>query len=254
MTRNTATLRNDCHTAGSCSTVDVVVEPDEFAFDGGTGCGEEVILEGHPDDEHDRIGEDDQPGRRCTAPRHEERRARISPSSRRRRRLLPPARSLSCPPAGGPRPSQCPSELAEVRTGDGHLSLPPPARRRSSTAVSERKAVDVAPHRSDRLQIAVAEGLPDLDRVRPRWAPRRCARPGHRTACRPGWPRSTRDRSLVRSWRKGICPVSSSQIAVLLLARRELQHLPGRALVLARGVEPDVLGITERVGLLRRCA
>ena len=41
------------------------------------------------------------------------------------------------------------------------------------------------------------------------------------------------------------------ELAVLLLAGRELQHVPRGLLVLAGGVEGDVLGVGERVDLLR---
>ena len=117
-----------------------------------------------------------------------------------------------------------------------------------------QRLLDVGLAEDHRLGPGVAEGLPDLDGVRARWAPRRSARPGRRTAGRPGSPRSTRRYVVARSWRIGIWPVVSSSCPSCSCRRGELQELPRGALVLARGVHGDVLGVAERVDLLgRRC-
>ncbi len=229
-------------TSGSVSDGDVVVEADERSVDHRAGCGEVVVVEGHVDGEAQRGREDDRDEDHVRA-----RRAACRSGSRR-----------GCGGGAGPN--------ALLRVGPGRFRLRTPRSRtdvvrpvRSSAladegvdlgggvAASNRCEVSLA--EDDRERVRVAEGLPDLDRVR---------HVGHldvrlglvgEDVVAPGSRRSSR-----RRWSAGRCAAASGRSA--RAAGRpaprscELQELPRGALVLAGGVHPDVLRVGERVDLL----
>ena len=128
-----------------------------------------------------------------------------------------------------------------------------PARSSTSSAAAASASAIVGLAEDHRLRVLVAEGLPDLDAV---------GHVGHLD--RPGRLRGERlvvgvGLEVVGVRRLDAVPHRHlagvlQQRAVLLLTGGELQDLPGRPLRLAGGVDGDVLGVGERVGLLGRCA